>query len=133
MVSDEDFSDFLESFDVDINPDISEIYNSLKKKERIEALKYTKQGYNLTEISEQVGMSYSTIHNYLQDHKEAHLVKKENGGYIITKAGELVLGFVEELEPKIEEFMKKDAKSEINKISEEHNLSKEEIKDLLEE
>lgn len=101
---------------------VGEIYNALKNENRIQALNMVDEGLTLSEIADDLEMSYSGVHSYLVDMEEAHLVKEEGGSRGITEAGRVALdatkSFDQEMEPVLQEMWKQ----QVEKDSEEFGM-----------
>lgn len=67
---------------------IAKSFDALKKKERIKTLVLALDDQKkVAEIVEEVGISDSTVRNYLNDFEEAELIEKTEQGYHYTDYG----------------------------------------------
>lgn len=82
---------------------VAEVFDVLKTENRIKTLKLIKDEKKLSEIADEIDMSYSGVHSYLEDFESTHLVRKKNNKREITEAGELVLEHTDELSDQLRE------------------------------
>jgi len=101
---------------------LGKIYNALKTPNRIRTLQLIAEGLNLSEISEELEMSYASIHSYARDLEDIHLVE-DNKGREITEAGEIVLEFSEQLNEQIEPIFLERWKQSVEETSEEFGFA----------
>lgn len=101
---------------------LGEIFNALKTPNRIRTLQLIADGLNLSEISEELEMSYASIHSYARDLEDAHLIE-DNKGRDITEAGKIVLEFSEQLNEQIEPVFLERWKQSVEETSEEFGFS----------
>lgn len=82
---------------------VAEIFDTVKTEERIEALELLIKGQSIGEIAEELDMSYSSIHTYIENFEEAGLIERTDEGAELTEIGEFVEDTITELEELIEE------------------------------
>lgn len=81
---------------------VSSIFDSLKTGNRIQTLEMTVDGKSISEMSDELEMSTSSIHSYLKDFEEAGLLNREDEPEL-TDTGRYLLEVIEELENRLEE------------------------------
>lgn len=81
--------------------DVAGIFNALKTENRIRALEFISEGDNLSEIAEQLDMSHSGVHSYLEDMEEMGLVEHRGTTREITQAGKTVLEMIDDLDERL--------------------------------
>jgi DNA-binding transcriptional regulator YhcF (GntR family) len=113
---------------------VPQIANALKKEERFETLLLFDQHYTLSEIADELDMSFAGIQAYTEDLEDAQLVEKVESHRVVTELGELVIERFMELEEELESRRKEMIKSNLAQGIEEareQGLSDEEIEELL--
>jgi len=83
---------------------VAEVYDALKTENRIKTLELIEEEKKLSDIADEINMSYSGVHSYLEDFESAHLVKKKDNKRRITEAGELVLEHTDDLGDQLQEI-----------------------------
>ncbi|EMA11580.1 Winged helix DNA-binding domain-containing protein [Haloarcula vallismortis] len=74
---------------------LSNIFSVLDKPAKLKVLTGIRRGKSLTEIKEEVDVSGTSVHNYVNEMIEADLVVKDNREYHLSSLGEWVLMAVE--------------------------------------
>lgn len=113
---------------------IPEVANALKKEERLETLQLLQEGYTLSEIADELEMSFAGVQSYAEDLEDAHLVKEVEGTRTITQLGEIVLERFLEIEEELQAQQKDMIKSSLAQDLEEareYGITEDEIKELL--
>jgi DNA-binding transcriptional MocR family regulator len=99
-----------------MNSLVPEIMNALKKEERVRTLQMLAEGYTLSEIQNEIDMSFAGVQNYYDAFEETNLVQEVDGEKQITPAGEMVLEWLTDLSDELESIQREMARTRYERM-----------------
>ena len=108
---------------------IEEVLDALGNWKRLAALEQITKGVPAKDIHKQIDASRSGVQHFINDFKDAELVREEDGQYVLTEKGEVVVRTLRELDDEFEEF----ERERFRGLAHESSLSIEEMEEMLEE
>ncbi|QLG61943.1 hypothetical protein [Halorarum salinum] len=108
---------------------IEEVLNALGNWKRLAALEQITKGVPAKDIHKNIDASRSGVQHFINDFKDAELVREEDGTYELTAKGEVVVQMLTDLDDEFEEF----ERERFRGLAHESSLSIEEMEKMLEE
>ena len=108
---------------------IEEVLDALGNWKRLAALEQITKGVPAKDIHKQIDASRSGVQHFINDFKDAELVQEEDGQYVLTAKGEVVVRTLRGLDEEFEEF----ERERFRGLAHESSLSVEEMEEMLEE
>lgn len=107
---------------------VEEVVSSLGNMKRLAALEEITKGTPAKEIHENIGASRSGVQHFINDFKEADLVREADGAYELTEKGGVVVDTLQSLDAEFEAF----EREKFLGFAKESSLSVEEMEKMLE-
>lgn len=108
---------------------IEEVLDALGNWKRLAALEQITKGVPAKDIHKKIDASRSGVQHFINDFKDAELVQEEDGQYVLTTKGEVVVRTLRELDDEFEEF----ERERFRGLAHESSLSIEEMEEMLED
>lgn len=108
---------------------LEEVLEAIGSGKRLATLEQITQGVPGKNIHKNIDASRSGVQHFINDFKDADLIRMEDGEYTLTAKGEVVVEMLADLDTEFEQF----EREKFRGFAHETTLSIEEMKEMLEE
>ena len=115
--------------DLDRRPMLEEVLEAIGNGKRLATLERITHGIAGKDIHKDIDASRSGVQHFINDFKDADLIRTEDEAYMLTAKGEVVVGMLADLDTEFEQF----EREQFRGFAHETTLSVEEMKEMLDE
>ena len=115
--------------DLDRRTMLEEVLEAIGSGKRLATLERITHGIPGKDIHKDIDASRSGVQHFINDFKDADLIRTEDEAYMLTAKGEVVVGMLADLDTEFEQF----EREQFRGFAHETTLSVEEMKEMLDE
>ena len=115
--------------DLDRRPMLEEVLEAIGNGKRLATLERITHGIAGKDIHKDIDASRSGVQHFINDFKDADLIRTEDEAYMLTAKGEVVVGMLADLDTEFEQF----EREQFRGFAHETTLSVEEMKEMLDD
>lgn len=95
----------VEGMSLEYAPGIAEMLDAVSDENRLQGLVLLGGGVEVKDLDDQLGVSRSTVQNYVDGYRQADLVSKRSGSFEVTRKGGMLLEWLVDLDSRFDEVM----------------------------